>query len=366
MPILWRYLIAGYFRVFFLSVFGFISILLVIRFQEIARFASSGAGFAKVSLFALYQVPYILPIAIPISCLIAAILLFQKLSSTHELTALRAFGLGLKTITFPIILSGTFLSLLNFIVVSEVAPLCRGLSKTLIYEITALNPLLLLQKDTLIKLKNAYVEMRVLNSGKHAEDVVFVICNSSNGRLGIMTAKELTIDGEMLNGKGVTFVSSVDPKREDTFDHLLIENQMSMQTKASHLSPFTQNSEWSSSYEYFPLRMILARELLGKSKSRLLTGGSAQIEICRRVSLGLAAFTFTFVGLCFGIAISRNRSKKGVLTAAVLCSTFMICFLVAKSMRHAPLASCAAYLLPHPLIILLSLRTLTRISEGRE
>ena len=41
-------------------------------------------------------------ITIPISCLIVPMLLFQKLSHTHELTALRICGLGLKPIITPL------------------------------------------------------------------------------------------------------------------------------------------------------------------------------------------------------------------------------------------------------------------------
>ena len=67
MPIIWRYLLRSYFQVLALSVSSFIAILLVLRFQEIARFASSGTAQLKVLLFTLLQIPYILPIAIPVS-----------------------------------------------------------------------------------------------------------------------------------------------------------------------------------------------------------------------------------------------------------------------------------------------------------
>ena len=106
-----------------------ISTLLVLRFQEIARFATSGASIKSVALFTLLQIPYILPIAIPVSCLIAALLLFQSLSLGQELTALRTSGFGLKAIATPILFAGFFLTLVNFTVTSEMAPRCRGQSE---------------------------------------------------------------------------------------------------------------------------------------------------------------------------------------------------------------------------------------------
>lgn len=93
MPVFWWYLLKNYLKVQILSVFSFIAILLVSRLEEIAQFAALGAKLSYLALFILYQIPYVLPIAIPISCLISAMLLFQRLSHTHELTALRAGGL---------------------------------------------------------------------------------------------------------------------------------------------------------------------------------------------------------------------------------------------------------------------------------
>jgi lipopolysaccharide export system permease protein len=364
MPLLWRYLLRNYFQVFVLCVSSFISVLLVMRFQEIARFAASGASLLHVCLFTLYQIPYILPMAVPVSCLIATILLLQKLSHSHELTALRACGLSIKTIVHPLILAGCLLTLVNFTIASELAPLCRGMSKELVYKMTTLNPLLLLQKDTMIKLKDIYVEMKVLKSGKYAEDVVFVMRNSSNERLGIMTAKELTLENEFLTGNHVTFVSNIDPKQNDAFDHLIVENQRSMSTKASHLSPFIQTADWNSSYDYLPMRLLLAKMM--QSKKSLSSSGWAFLEICRRSSLALGAFTFTFMGAAFGIAISRGRNKKGLLWTLGLCSFFLACFLAAKSIRHAPFMSCFFFLLPHPIIAFFSLRSLNRVSRGIE
>ncbi len=364
MPLLWRYLLRSFFQVFLLCVCSFISVLIVLRFQEIARFATSGAPKLTVVLFALLQIPYILPIAVPVSCLIAAILLFQRLSLTHELTAFRTCGLGLKSITTPLLLAGFFLTLVNFTIASEVSTRCRSLSKMLIYEMAMANPLFILQKESLVKLKSAYYDIGVLKANKYAEDVLFAIKNSSSGRLTLMSAKELSLKGDLLKGQQVTFISSVDTKKEQGFDHLVIENQAEMNTKAANLSQFLHTVDWSTSFEYLPLRMILAHDIA--VKKQLTLGKSARLEIARRISISLAAFTFTLIGLTFGMQISRNRSKKGILWAIGLAALFLICFITAKSLRHTPLLSTLIYLLPHPFIILLSLRGLKAIREGVE
>ncbi len=365
MPILWRYLLRSYFQVFLLCICGFIGILLVTRFRDIASFATTGAGWSSVGLFTLYQIPYILPIAIPISGLIASILLMQRLSHSHELTAFRASGLKVNAIIFPLLMSAAFLSLVNFTVVSELGPICKARAKHLIYEIAMVNPLSFFQKDSPIKIKDTYVDIKTLHAGKRAEDVVLVLRNLSNGRLGLMTAKELWLEEDSLLGKEVTFISSLDPKREEGFDHLIIENQAFMSTKASNLSHLMETADLELHYDYLPLRLILAKIFLHPHKSGY-TMGKGELEIIRRLTLSLAAFSFTLIGIAFGMEISRNRSKNGLFWAIGLAAFFMICFIGAKSFRHAHAIAALLYLLPHPIVLLFSIRAFKRVSRGVE
>ena len=152
-PILWRYLLKNYLKVFFLSIFTFICILLLMRMQEIARFATLGSSIGSLFLFILLQFPLILPLAIPLSALIASILLVSRLNYSHELTSLRSQGLSLKEILYPLKFVSLFLDLLNFIVASEITPTTRLKGKNLIYQATAHNPLVLLKMNKFHKQK---------------------------------------------------------------------------------------------------------------------------------------------------------------------------------------------------------------------
>ncbi len=364
MPILWRYLLRSYFQTFLLCVCAFISVLIVLRFQEIARFATSGAPKLTTLFIALLQIPYILPIAIPVSCLIATLLLFQRLSHAHELTALRACSFGLKTLTTPLLYAG-FLTLVNFTIASELSPFCKSLSKQLIFEVASSNPLFILQRDSLVKFKGAYYNIGRLKDNTNAEDVLFVTKNSSTNRMTLMCAKELKIEKDLLLGKQVAFISSVDTKRQTPgFDHLIIENQGEMQTKSASLSQFLQTVDWKASCEYLPLRGILAAGF-AKEEGFALNKG-ALIEIFRRISIGLAAFTFTVVGLGFGIQIGRNPSKKKLFAAIGLTASFLACFIAAKSFHSSPLPAILIFLLPHPFILFCSICSLRRIQRGIE
>ena len=363
-PILWRYLLRNYFQVFLLCASAFIAILLVTRFQDIARFAALGSPLPAVLLFTFYQIPYILVYAIPISCLVAALLLFQKMSHSFEMTAIRASGVSLRALVFPVLFAGGLLTLFNLTVVSEITPRCRALSKELIYSISASNPLTLFQKDSLVGIQGAYADIKTLQMGKCAKDVILVVHDSAHEHLALMTAKELTLDKDRLYGSQVCFVTSVGAP-QGGFDHLVIENQTSMSTEAASLSPFIEKKRWNLSADYLTLRELLAKEVVKRNLS-FLSLDHGHLEVAKRLTLGFAAFTFTLIGVAFGMDIGRRRTKKGLIWAVSLATVFMICFLGAKSMRHALLVPCLLYLLPHPIIIACCLFSLKRTGEGVE
>lgn len=365
MPLLWRYLLRNYLQVFALCVTGFLSVLLVTRFQNIARFAATGASQLYILKFILYQLPFVLPLAIPISCLIAALLLFRKMSISHELTALRAAGMGIVPIAFPLLACGMVMAMLNFTIASELTPRCRSLSRGLAYQMTAINPLCLLQKETLIKLKNTYIDMKAFKSGNYAEDVCFIMRSFSNQRLGLMLAKKLSLENQKIIGHDVTFISSIDPKNSTAFDHLVIENQGEMQTKAEYLAQYLRNNDCSLNYDSLNLRMLQAKYASETSLGSLGDIRAFQ-EIARRISLGLAPFTFTFVGIAFGIGYARSERSKGIIWAICLMVFYLISFVAAKSMKHTWIPNLFFYFVPQLVIIALCLYHLRRIARGKE
>lgn len=365
MPLLWRYLLRKYLQVFSFCVTGFISVLLVTRFQDIARFAATGASPSHVLLFVLYQIPFILPLAIPVSCLIAALLLFQQMSRSHELTALRCAGLGILPIAFPLLMCGCVMAAVNFTIVSEISPRCRALSKELAYQMTAINPLCLLQKQTLIKLKNSYIDMKVLKSGHYAEDVIFAIQSAASHRLGLMIAKKLCLQNDTLMGSDVTFISSIDPKKEDYYDHLVIENQAQMQTEAGLFSQYLKSSEKNLSYDSLSCRLLQARKKSEHGVDAKLHARALQ-EMVRRASLGLAAFSFTLIGIAFGLEISREKKWTHLFWPTALASLYLIAFVSAKSLKYHCGASILCYLLPHVVIFFFCLRHFKQIAQGWE
>ena len=360
MPILWRYVLAGYLRVFFLSVCTFIAILLVSRFKEIARFTALSGDWLKTALFTLYQIPLILPMAIPISALIGSLLLFQRMSRTFELTALRSAGVSLSSILTPLLFASSLLTLFNCSANAEIAPYCRRESKTLLYRETSANPLLLLQRQNLVRVKHAYLNMKIQDEGKAAKDLILIAHNESNQRLTLLSARKLRIKGTKLLGQDVAILSHLHSEKEDSFDPLIIENQTSMSTAAPVLSAALKKNRPRLEANALGLRMLrLRNQEGGKLACR------AFVEILRRVTLSLAVFSFTLLGCAFGIEQGRSPSKKNLLIALGFTLTVLVSYLLGKELKNfPPIAAALAFLLPHPLIWTASAIKLRRVARG--
>lgn len=352
MPILWRYALQSYLRVFSLSVCTFITVLIVARFKEIARFTALSGDFGKTGLFIVYQIPTILPIAIPISALIASLLLMQRLSRTYELTALRASGLSLTKILTPLLLLSLLLSLLNFSICVEIAPYCRREGKTLLFHETSENPLLLLQRQKLVKIKHAYLNMEVKND-EATKNLTLIVHNDKNDRLSLLSARKLWIDQEELRGDDLAVISYINSDKG--FDSLVIENQSSMSTAAPLLSKALKKNRPRLDVNALNLKML---RLAKKPKP-------AQIEMLRRITLSLAAFSFTLLGCTFGIEEGRNPKRKNLFFALLLTLSVLMSFLLGKELKETPVLATFAFLLPHPFIWLCSMLHLHKIAKGR-
>lgn len=382
MPILWRYLISYFLKIAVACVLAFIAILLTMQLDDIAHFAALGAPFIYILLFTFHQIPYILPIALPLSCLIASLLLVQRLSNTHELTALRASGFALRDILAPIWLTAAFLSVGNFWITSEIATQSHLQNNLLKSELRSINPLLLLHNKHLMRLKGFYFDaLGASRVGESSSDVILALPNRHHQRLHLMLAKHLKASPTIFAGERVTLVTGMNSELEEDFDPLFIENIQKSFTHVNDFSDMLQKKVWTINNDYLQMPLLLARiqeqqESLYKAKEKnesqeQIRSLKIQInrswsEIMKRFSMALAVFSFTLMGTTFGIHIGRKHHHYSLYFAIALTTLYLIAFFVAKGIDHQLWLAATLYLAPHIFIICASLIVLRRIAKGIE
>ncbi len=359
-PIFWKYLLKGYCKTFALCISGFVLLALVMRLKEIARFAALASSLLSIFQFIATQIPSILPECLPISCLIASIFLFQQMSRNQEITALRSSGLSLKSIAFPILIFSLFISLFAFYIGSEVAPLGRMKSHTILKKQNSTNPIQLLERQNLLKMRRAFVDIEEKKNDLTAKDILLITCNRLHNRLDLFHLEELNVQDNLLIGKNISIISHIPAPN---FDTLIIENQDLMITNAETFSKLMLSQHWNLNTNQLTLPMLLIKtEEAGEDVKQR----GATTEIVRRLCLAFSCCSLTFIGIAFGVEISRLHSAKGIIYASLLSLLMLSSFFIGKEFRLHPNLAILSYILPQPVILLAAIRTLKKVSAGKE
>lgn len=382
MPVIWRYLIAHYLKITLASILAFVAILLTMQLDDIVHFAALGAPIPYIFFFTLHQIPYILPIALPLSCLIGSLILIQRLSTTHELTALRASGFALHDILAPIWITAAFLTIINFWITSELATHSHLKNNLFKNELRAVNPLLLLNNKHLMRIRGFYFEaLGPSHVGESSSDVVLALPNQHHGRLHLMIANHLKISPSEFIGEKVSLITAMANETDDDFDPLLIENIGINVMQVSDFSDILQRKVLTINNDYLQMSLLLARikeinQQLKKAKLNQenvekIRGLKTELnrsvsEIIKRLSIALAAFSFTLMGTNFAIHIGRKKHYTTLYLTILLTTGYLIAFFLAKRMDHHPWTAASLYLGPHLLIIFCSLIALKRVTKGIE
>lgn len=372
MPILWRTLIADFIKITCACTAAFVAILLTMRLDEIAHFATMGAPLHSLLVFIVNQIPYILPIALPLSSLISAFILMQRLSSSRMLSALRSCGISLSTILAPLLLVAAFLSLGNFLVTSELATHSHLSNNLMKSEMRAVNPLLLLNNKHLMRMKGYHFEsLGSSRVGESASNIVLAIPSTHQHRIHLLVAEKLQVTPSLFNGEGITIITSAEGESEEDFDNLLIENVEHSSTQVADLRDMLHKKITTLHGDHLQLNLLFAK-LKGLRQAGLKDKAAREeyyqgvSEILRRISIAIAVFSCTLLGAAMGISIARRKKRVPLAITIGLTTLYLIAFFMAKSQGAHVEKAALFYFLPHLIIIGAAITAIRRIERGIE
>ncbi len=355
---IWKYISKEFLKIFLLSIFVFIALLLVVRGQEIARFALLSPDLKSTLLFLLYQIPFILPLAVPISTLISAYLLMRSLSISYELTSLRASGLSFFKTLFPVYVIGVLLSVANFILASEIGSFSRLKSVLLPQEIIENDPLLVLSKNSNSLLKQSYSTQQLDPSNKKSSNFVLAVLDKG---LSLTTVKELSLEEKNIKAHQVSTILPILQTDQNQFDNISLENTEEMAlSKEEFINRFRKPLK-KIKFEHLPMKACLIKTRISQTAEDLAEGS---IEIYRRLFSLVSPFTFLLIAIAFGTSIGRSPSRKNLMFSLLLTLFILIGFMGAKSLKSKPMLSLALFMIPQVISIFFSLYFLRKTLRG--
>ena len=326
MRILRNYILKEFFHSFFLSIIVFTFVLLVGNIIKLADLIiNKGVEITSVLRLFLYLIPWLLSFTLPVAVLTGIILTFGRLSTDGELVAMKASGVSLYRISFPVLMLGIIFSFLAFFLNDQVASNASFASRRVVKEIGMRSPAACLEEGTFMrgfqdyvifiheirgnKLKN--IRIYQPQEGKSTRTIV-----AEYGEIRTNPAKDI-VELKLYNG------TSEEPSPTEP------ESFYKLNFKTYHMT--------------LDLSKILKKESIGKKTREMSLNELAQeieksrrqkidpmplfVEVYKKINMSLAPFVLMLIGIPLGIKAHRSEKSIGFGISLVLFAAYWGLFL---------------------------------------
>jgi len=121
--ILDRYLAKKFLTIFLFSVFAFISVFIIVDLIEnLDKFLNNDVPANIVIEYYIYYIPFILLLIFPVAALISSLFSVGSMARQNEVVAMKAAGISLYRILFPLFILGFFLSVVGIGIANIAVP----------------------------------------------------------------------------------------------------------------------------------------------------------------------------------------------------------------------------------------------------
>lgn len=340
--------IAGSFAATFLLALLVLSFVMSVGLLfKVTEYLAAGAPLALVMGFLWSGFPGTLSLSVPIAALVSALLVFGRLSSDGEISAMRACGIRLFDIMRMPLAVATLLTVLCLHINGTVSPDSAYARRSIRYRVKASDLLTLIQPG---KFVDDFPGYRLYVAGREGEELrdLRILETLKSGALREIKAQRALLSEEAGRVRLEMFQVAMDPVQEDrpgagTAERmvLLVGEQrdaaqpirLNRRTKDRLSSDLLATLATARAAPPAPADQEAWREL-----SRVRT------EFHKRVVLALACLCFVSLGVPLGIQRHRRQSSSGVVLCLAITACFYLFLIGAESLAGYP--ACLPHLWP--------------------
>ena len=339
LSILDRYLLRQFLGPFLLAVMGFTLIGIVdILFSLVDMTILSGIHVGVTVRLLFYKLPAVFILFFPMAVLFAIMLLLIRMAKDNEITVLRASGIHLLRVAFPLILLGIVVSLISFGVNDSVVPWANHQSEQLIQrEIERRPPPSIVDNVVFKDTQNRFFYIKKMDTASHKMSKIIVF--EDNGQYPRILQSE---SGEWKNftwvlheGRSYEFDADGSLMFSNGFAKMVIHVNQDIQT-------YFSQQKTAREMDSQELRKRIDALDSGGISTRALT-----VEYHLKKSIPAACAIFCLVGIAYCFSFVRSgKDWWGVILAicvAVLSVGFYF-FIVAMARALAKDAQLPALL----------------------
>ena len=283
-------------------------------------------------------IPQALTFTMPWGILVAALIVFGRMSQDLELQAIRAAGIGLVPLVAPVILFGLFLSAVCFYNNAVVVPMTLQKFKSVLLDIGRDNPAFLIRAGEAMDRFPGYRIYIGKKNGTDLSDInIWELDPNGVPRRNIRAEKgSLSADLDDLS--------------------LTITLQKARQEERGESAGDLNGIRAGLSADQLPLKISLRSFLnpddmkdiriagLGDLTNRILSPVEGYVdpkqmypmltEMQKRISFALAPFTLLLVGIPLGIRVQRKETSVGVVISFFLVMAYYALILLAEGLKN--------------------------------
>ncbi len=326
MRIIRDYILKEFFDSFILSIIVFTFVLLVGNVIRLADLViNKGVEIFSVIKLFLFLVPWLLSFTLPIAALTGVILTFGRFSTDGELIAMKASGVSLYRISFPVVMLGIIFSFTAFLLNDQVSTNSSYASRKVIKEIGMHNPTAYLEEGTFIrgfenyiifiyeirgnKLKN--IRIYQPQEGKPTRTVI-----AERGELNTIPAKNI-VELKLFNGTS----EEPSPTEPDSFYKLNFKTYF-MTLDLTKIFKREKIDKKTREMSVAELRQQIAKYIEQKIDPLPL-----YVEIYKKINMSIASFVLVLIGIPLGIRAHRSEKSIGFGISLMLFALYWGTFL---------------------------------------
>ncbi len=318
---------------FFFGLMAFTIIMVAggLLFRIADLIIKNGVSLGIVVRLFLYYLPKMAATAIPMSCLLAALLGFNKLSANSELVALKSSGISFTRIIKPVIIMAFFVSIGAFFVNETLVPVSeRAAANVMAYEVFKQSPpvfkeKVFLKEETGGALNRViYVNRLDIKDGKMSDVIVQEFEKGQLSRL-VSAEKGEWIDGSwwLEEGKVFEITKDNDVSLLFTFDKQALQLNLNPEEAART----ARTPDEMTLNELF--REINMMKQKGMDVSKIV------MILNLRFSVPWACLVLAIVGAAVGSRPQRSSSGMGLGLSVIIVFVYYVILSFTQSLGDA-------------------------------
>ena len=360
MKTLHLYILRQVLATLFMTVVVFIFVLLIGNaLKQVLDLMVGGQANAGLVLKAVgLLMPYVGAYSLPMGMLTATLLVFGRFSADHELTAVRASGISLVSLVFPVLLLSLMLCGFSAYVNLELEPKTRAQFKQLIAQAKFDLSSVQLPEGRYIRDFDNVIFYVGKNNGGNLQDITVMYLPDKTNVASTLVAKRGKVwmdDGtrqlriKLFEAQAMTILDgdrqilpttagdveirpegwqeklkSIDKPPVDKMTLGQLRAELHEVEAAFSLPPTNLP----------PAQLAAAEEQLNQARAQATS--PIRVQIQRRLASSFACFGFTLIGIPLGIRVHRRETNIGFLIALALVMIYYTLMLIGTGLDSRP------------------------------